>query len=139
MIRVGGYPIDTEPRPIKQWERDLLLHMLSQPFPGRDELLQQAQHKLLVRTEIPDGTFSFFSDHDPPARTIDHAVPVSGYYDSPTGTHVQFLLFTTDNGHLSEIEIITIPDGQAIVELDPDSIQLQIETRSRSDMEAETL
>lgn|SRR6202162_5663266 len=143
MIRVGGYTVDDKPRPIKQWERDLLLQMLSKPFPGRDELLQQAQHELLVKTEIADGTFGFFSYHEPQAKTIINSVPVAGHYESPNGVYVLFLLHLTNDGtmdgHFSEIEIVTVPDGQAIVDLDPEDIQVQIETRSRSEMEAEVL
>ena len=83
--------------------RDSLLHLLSRPFPGRDELLAQLDHAFVVGSDLGDPTFAMEVLGGPKAITAFH-VPVDAVGPDEDGHPVHVLLHVVD-GYLGEVEV----------------------------------
>src|ERR1700682_5326604 len=103
-FEIGACPADVTPRPMWNWERELVAHVLSLPFPGSAELRLQTRDAV-VRTILPNGTFEFTVTHGPRViRTTEGPVIEGSYTNEPD--HVEHFLFLQSDGFLSELELV---------------------------------
>ena len=120
----GKRPVTT--RELTDAERKLLMFLLSDPFPGRDELLTQAETVRTRGASCGCGCPSFWLDPDttlPPAQVLER-VPVSASGRDPGGNLVGIILFV-DDGYMSDVEVFS-HEGTSIFEGVPDPAKLVI-------------
>src|SRR5262249_45140951 len=103
----AGHTVITPPRPLIHRERALLLFLLSESTPGRDELRRQAESVLVCgECTCGCGTVGLLEPERHEGWTSDR-LPVAAEafnFSDPT-TPAQVLLHTT-NGVLRELEIV---------------------------------
>jgi hypothetical protein len=90
-------------------ERAVLDVLLTRDFPGRDELIVQAQS---VQTNGPSCTcgcpsFSLEADRALPPAPVAERMPTDAHGTDPGGNKIGVLLFV-DDGYLAEVEIYSI-------------------------------
>ena len=107
--------------------------MLSEPFPGRDELIPQAGTVRSTGASCSCGcpSFGLAPDRDlAPAHVLDR-VPVSATGWDPGGNLVGVLLFV-DNGYLSNLEVFSAGARHEFAGV-PDPAELTIDEWSEPD------
>lgn len=124
-------------RPIGVAEGALIMHLLSQEFPGRAEILEQLNSLEVMRIGFgrslklrSQGPYADVKDSDAPSSRPNDRIPVEGFYDDvideTKGTFgmaalVRLALHVT-GGTLSELEIYK-ENGRPIL-IDPYEIEL---------------
>jgi hypothetical protein len=113
------------PRPLSDKEEEVLHRLLSQPFPGRQTLQQQAQ-SALVSAECEEGCPAIemlvHRSSSPPAE-VSSRIPIEGTSTGQSGDLLVIYLYVTD-GYLSDLEV-TVPPGAVVTDWpDPASIEL---------------
>lgn len=113
------------PRPLTKDQGELLEFLLSEPFPGRDELQSQLA-TARVTAECSCGCRSSALDVDrsasPPVRSIER-IPVEAEGADVDGTEVDLLLHVV-GGYMNELEIFRV-DSKPIVRVPrPGKLQL---------------
>jgi len=104
------------PRPLTEFEAQLLKKLLSVSFPGREELQQQAL-TAKVTTVLANGSpaWLFSIDESTPLAIVRHRIPVEAKSSAVAGKTVHCLLHVVD-GKLSEVEFFR-EDGSPIRKL----------------------
>jgi hypothetical protein len=115
-----------EARLLQSDERALLDFLLRRDFPGRTELVAQAETVRTAGLSCSCGcpSFSLVADRSLPAAAIPYSermVSEAGGTD-PCGNLVGVLLFTLD-GYLADIEVYPLGDGRDGLPR-PESLQL---------------
>jgi hypothetical protein len=89
-------------------ERAVIERLLSQPFAGRDQLVQQAAFVRTTGLSCSCGCPSIQLQVEIPAQkaSVEERVPVSGHGRDPDGNLVGVLLFV-DDGVMSELEFFS--------------------------------
>jgi hypothetical protein len=87
-------------------ERAVLGFLLTRAFPGRDELLAQAQSVQTTGLSCACGcpSFSLAADRSLAPAPVTGRMPTDAHGTDPAGNEVGILLFV-DNGYLSEVEV----------------------------------
>ena len=120
---------ETEFRPLEPHEKALLLHLMKDGFPGRDEALAQVENARvrLAPSCIPHGCGTLeirvdtgpllpptgrFKDvpYGPGRGSVHRKLPPEGRYTDTTGLPVEILLFQ-QNGRLREMEFVVYGPG----------------------------
>lgn len=93
------------PRELTQREREVLEFLLSEPFPGRDELRQQVKHVLVREQFSPsDPTIILCFPTRPRPAPVQSPIPVEAEtIGDPPGDRTQVLLHVHD-GYVHELE-----------------------------------
>ena len=112
-----------EPRDLNSWERATINALLSQDFPGVEELRLQVDH--LKVSEIypgrdPTVTFSI-SDEAVPASQVDDRVPVEAEGRDIDGMLIMILLHVVD-GFIWQLEVLRGTDYEVIQLPEPSSL-----------------
>ncbi|MFN8636349.1 MAG: hypothetical protein U0893_21070 [Chloroflexota bacterium] len=118
-----------QPRPLNDWERDMLARLLAVPFPGVEELRQQCPH-LLVSEEYGEGdpTVIFIAAREQaPPVTVRYRVPVEGRAYEANGTPVEVLLHVVD-GYLWELEYVRYDVAPPQPILGPEQFTISVAT-----------
>jgi hypothetical protein len=114
-------------QPLRSGERALLDLLLSRDFPGRAELVRQAETVRTAGLSCSCGcpSFSLLADRSlPPARVAYADRMVSDAHGTdPGGNEVVVLLFTED-GYLSEVEVYSVEGDDFGGLPQPDSLKL---------------
>jgi hypothetical protein len=98
-------------RELTDEERKLVRFMLTEPFPGRDELLRQLESVQTRGSSCDCGCPSFWLDpaKDLPPADVLESVPVSATGRDPGGNLVGVLLFV-NNGYMSDLEVFSFEE-----------------------------
>lgn len=107
-------------RSLTQQERELLDALLSNDFPGRGELVEQAAHAK-VRQIDPEGSLSF-APSAPKAQVV-RRVPVEAEVEDEDGVTVHVLLHVLE-GALAELEVFREDSKQLRRPLDVQQIRV---------------
>lgn len=101
------------PRPLSSREREVLTALLSRPFAGRGELLQQIETaRAVAGCDCGCPTISLVVDQAlPPALVKHEPEPVMAYVDDVAGRHHQISIFVRD-GFLRQLELVTYAEEQ---------------------------
>lgn len=99
-------------RQLKDGERQLLDQLLSSPFPGRDELVDQIRESLVEECDS-DGGLEFRVQSGVKPADVEYRVPTEGEYEDSDGVTVHVLLHVVD-GIISELEVFR-EDGQPVI------------------------
>jgi len=93
--------------PLTDEQRALLDFVLSEPFKGRSELVEQARQVQTRGSSCDCGCPSFYLDvdHALAPASVERAVPTEAHGKALDGSSVQVLLFVRD-GYLSELEVV---------------------------------
>ena|SRR5579872_6719851 len=113
------------PRELTDREKTLLEFLLSSPFPGRDELLQQAEI-VKARGTCLCGCPTIDLTVDPRQAApaiVRSRVPVEANGFDTRGDAVLVMLFV-DNGYMSMLEVVAV--GQPDVAVFPEIGSLQV-------------
>ncbi len=89
-------------RPLSETERLTLAKLLTADFPGRTQLLQQAQGAL-AKTLDAEGSIALRSSVDAPAAQVVRRIPVEAEFEDLDGVTVHVLLHVLE-GFLDELE-----------------------------------
>lgn len=119
------YPNDVMSRTQTPLERALIQKLLSLPFPGRDELAEQAA-TALVRTGNDPLDRSVLLSVDPslPGSPGLYRVPVDASAADSDGMRIDFLMHVGDDGRLLEVEIYRV-DGEPLLQMpDPEALEV---------------
>jgi hypothetical protein len=103
--------MDSDFRPLKAPERELLEKLLDPKFPGRDELREQLG-SVSAQQVYEDGTLSLRVSSGQPAA-VKHRVPTEGSCSDSDGVMIHVLLHVV-NGMMDELEIFK-EDGTDIM------------------------
>lgn len=95
--------IEASFRAMTPYERRVLSRLLSQDFPGRDELAIQLIH-CRVRTIDEDGSLEIETESRIKAAAAKSRVPTEGEAEDRDGVTIHFLLHVVD-GAICELEI----------------------------------
>jgi hypothetical protein len=116
-----------EGRPLDSDQRALLDFLLSRDFPGRAELVRQAETVLTAGSSCSCGcpSFSLVADRALPAAAVSYAdrMVSDAHGTDPGGNEVGVLLFTED-GYLFDVEIYGIAGDDFAGLPRPDSLKL---------------
>jgi hypothetical protein len=109
--------------------------MLSEPFPGRDELIPQAKTARSTGASCSCGcpSFGLAPDKSLAPALVPERVPVSASGRDPGGNLVGVLLFV-DDGYMSNLEVYSASGESAFAGL-PDPGDLTIDEWSQPDRE----
>ena len=93
-------------------ERSVLELLLTREFPGRDELLVQAE---TVQTDGPScdcgcPSFGLVADRFLPPAPVTTRMPTDAHGTDPGGNEIGVLLFV-DDGYLSDVDVFDYGDG----------------------------
>ena len=94
-------------RPLAGEERSVLDFLLKQEFPGRDELLVQAESVQTGGLSCTCGcpSFSLVPNRSLPPAPVSARVPAEAHGTDPGGNEVGVLLFVDDEGYLLDVEV----------------------------------
>jgi hypothetical protein len=90
-------------RALAETEREVIAFLLSEDFPGRQELVQQLDH-VLCRTVDDDGSLELHVSGEAPRAPVTARVASEGHMPDDDGMVVHVLLHVAD-GLMSELEI----------------------------------
>jgi hypothetical protein len=114
-------------RPLDGDQRALLDFLLSRGFPGRTELIRQAETVLTAGSSCSCGcpSFSLVADRTLPAAAVGYAdrMVSDAHGTDPGGNEIGVLLFTED-GYLFDVEIYSIAGDEFAGLPRPDSLKL---------------
>jgi len=122
-------PLKGSFRELTDWEKRLLQHLLSTPFPGRDALLEQFGH--LKATEMDEdgtaldscGSLNFCTTSSVRAY-VSSTVPVEGMAPDADGVMIHYLLFVDRDGRMDQLDIHKEDGSQVIQHPDPAQIDV---------------
>ncbi len=100
-------------RPLTDAERNVLLHMLSAPFPGAAELRAQIVHARVIKNWEPAGSPSidvFVPAGSPRASIPDGLAPVTAQVIDREGSYLGELLLWVVGGKISALEYSWVTD-----------------------------
>ena len=120
-------------RELTDAERNIVQFMLCEPFPGRDELLRQAETVRTTGASCDCGCPSFGLAPDTslaPAHVLER-VPVSASGRDPGGTLVGVLLFV-DDGYMSNLEVFSAGGASTFAGV-PEPAALTVDEWSEAD------
>ena len=120
------------PRSLNADERDVLDFLLTREFPGRNELLVQAQSVQTTGLSCTCGcpSFTLQADRSLPPAPVTKRMPTDAHGTDPARNRVGVLLFV-DDGYLSEVEVYSLgDDGFAGL---PDTATLKLSEWSETD------
>lgn len=119
----GIRPSTGEVRPLDEDERNILAALFRAEFPGRSELIQQAQDAR-VRSLDANGSFAFVRVEGPPAEVV-RRIPVEAEIEDEDGTTIHVLVHVLD-GRLNELEIYREDSAPVTRRPGPDSLRLVV-------------
>jgi hypothetical protein len=98
-------------RSLKPEEQAVLDLLLTREFPGRDELLIQAESVKTSGLSCDCGcpSFSLQPDRSLPPGPVTERMPTDAHGTDPAGNQVGVLLFV-DDGYLAEVEVYSFDD-----------------------------
>jgi hypothetical protein len=101
--------------------------LLSEDFPGRDELRQQLQNIRVENLDCEDKCPSFliFPDQSTPKSAVKIRIPVEGEITDQDGSRVEILLHVVD-GYLNELEIVKYEETDFIGPIDPLDVKVKV-------------
>ena len=100
------------------------MRLLSEDFPGRDILREQAGHVLGRRIDA-DGSLALQPDRDAPAADVVRRVPVEAELEDLDGVTIHVLLHVT-NGRLNELELFRDDSAPIRRPVGPDALRVLI-------------
>jgi hypothetical protein len=112
-------------RPLIHEERLILEFLLSRPFPGRDELLQQLDYVRVTRPSCDCGCDSvgLVVDRRVPPAPVEERVPTDAFGRDFEGNEVGVLLHVID-GYMNDLEFYATSDAARFGRPQQDSLQL---------------
>ena len=96
-------------RMLSNWERNLIRRLLSSPFPGRDELLNQVEN-VVASPMHEDGTLLdengslYLRSSSTVKASVKNRVPTEGEVIDVDGVIIHYLLHVVD-GRIEQLEI----------------------------------
>jgi hypothetical protein len=117
ILTVSTGRIDIPPRQLSDREREVLEHLLSAEFPGRDALRQQLDVVTVVGTcACGCATVDLSVDRSrAPAAELECSPPVQALVERGPGVPGELILHCAD-GYLTELEVVHY-DGPPLSEL----------------------
>jgi hypothetical protein len=112
--------VEADARPLTPAERNVLLALLSEEFPGRDALLDQVT-SLTVRSIDREGSLELKASG--PKADVKARIPVEAVMEDQDGFLIHILLHVCE-GLLNELEIYKDNLGVPQREVNPDSFKL---------------
>jgi hypothetical protein len=113
---------EPEIRALAPTEREVISVLLSEDFPGRDELVGQLDH-VSGRIIDDDGSLELRVTADAPRAPVTARVATEGHMADSDGMMVHVLLHVVD-GFMSELEIYRDDSTPPRRRLDPNAIHL---------------
>ena len=113
-------------RPLTEWEMQLKLIkcLLSKPFLGRDELLEQASHAAASQVDENGGLYlKTLSEKKAPVK---HRVPVEGWAPDIDGVLIHYLLFVDDDGKVCHFDVFKEDGSRVQRHAKPEELELLI-------------
>ena len=114
-------PIDSDFRPLTKAEHRVLVRLLVNDFPGRDELLCQLKY-VSAKTTHPDGSLIIRCLGGPRAPVKFHLVVDAEAMDSDNWP-ISVMLFAFD-GFLSRLDIVKSNGSDVIDPISPEAINV---------------
>jgi hypothetical protein len=119
------------PRPLTGRERLLLLFLLSEPFPGRDDLLRQSETvQVCGECACSCTTIDLLVPEPVPARAPGSVPIVDAYNYSDSAAPVEVLLHTR-GGVLHMLEVVWYGEQGPLDRIDPSALTLLPPQRAR--------
>jgi hypothetical protein len=107
--------------PLADADEQILLALLAEAFPGRDELVRQIRGTLCRRIDA-DGSLALRPGPGPRAE-VEYRVPVTGTTTDVDGVGIEVLMHVVD-GYLDEVEIYRHDGGPILGPINPSSLHL---------------
>ena len=122
-------------RDLTDAERKIVQFMLSEPFPGRDQLIPQAETVRSTGASCSCGcpSFGLAPDRSLAPAIVPERVPVSASGRDPGGNPVGVLLFV-DGGYMSNLEVFSAQGDSVFAGL-PEPADLSIDEWSERDQD----
>jgi len=113
-------------RPLTHFEKTIIEQLLTESFPGRNEIKNQIEGCLTQKTDDNDNYGSIYLfPVNKTAIDIRTRVPVEGLINDTDGTPINVLLHV-DKGLISELEIVKL-DGTPIKKrFNPEKIRVVV-------------
>jgi hypothetical protein len=108
--------------PLSESERRILDALFSADFPGKRELMEQA-NELTARPLDAEGSLALRAKPGTPAATVERRIPVEAEVEDADGVVVHVLLHVVD-GFLDELEIFREDSGPLQRPIDPEALRL---------------
>jgi len=108
-------------RPPSNWEMRVILRLLERPFPGRDELLAQAED-LAVRPIDENGSLKLKCSKAGRA-CVKRRVPVEGAARDVDGMVIHYLLHVVD-GMMDELEVYKDDSSRVVQHAVPEDLDV---------------
>jgi hypothetical protein len=100
-------------RALMSEERAILEFLLTKPFSGRDQLVEQLDHVQVTGSSCRCGCDSvgLVVERSVPPAEVDERVPTDAFGRDPEGTEVGVLLHVID-GYMDELEFYSTSDAE---------------------------
>ena len=116
-------------RPLSEWERRLVLRLLSIAFPGRDELLIQLQDAVCTTLREDGGHLEngslFFRTTSPTMASVKKGVPTEGEAKDADGITIHYLLHVYQ-GRIGGLEVFKEDFSKVLRHAEPDELQVTV-------------
>jgi hypothetical protein len=110
-------------RPLTDWERRLILHLLDPPFSGR-EVLRAQLGEALGRPIDENGSLDLQSGLDTRAAVMKR-VPTEGSATDRDGATIHYLLHVVD-GAIQELEVYKDDSSKVVQHPQPEAVEVII-------------
>ncbi len=110
-------------RPLNDWERRVILRLLSSPFPGRDALLAQLE-SVVAESIDEDGSVGLECSNAAKAQ-VKTRVPVEAEAIDNDGVVIHYLLHVID-GRISELEVYKDDSSRVLQHPEPEKLTVLI-------------
>lgn len=114
--------IETFFRDLTTFENELISHLLSQGFPGRDDLADQLAHSRVRRIDENDS-LEIQTDPQVKASAVKSRVPTEGEAEDSDGITIHFLLHVV-NGTVAELEVYKEDNSRVVTWPSVDTIRV---------------
>lgn len=110
-------------RPLNDYERMLIGHILSQEFPGR-EILERQISNAMVKVDNDGYVLPFAPDPGFVGTPFKQSVPLETFYPDVDGITVHALLGVTKEGQLVSLEFYRDDGGTILSRASSDTLKL---------------
>ena len=107
-------------RPLAAGERAVLDKLLSESFPGRDALAEQARD-VRVRSIDADGSLALMPDPGVCPADVVRRIPVEAEAEDLDGVAIHVLLHVVD-GYMKELEVYREDSSRVVRPITPDAL-----------------